>query len=60
MKLVFSKNGLVERGQIHSRQISPNEGIISFDVRTGTTGYGISIYPIGITIKWVDSDLSKK
>jgi hypothetical protein len=57
-EIVFSKNGLVERGQIRKTDIS-NEGIISFDVRTGTTGYGISIYPIGITIKWVDSDLSK-
>ena len=57
-EIVFSKNGLVERGQIRKTDIS-NEGIISFDVRTGPTGYGISIYPIGITIKWVDSDLSK-
>lgn len=57
-EIVFNKNGLVKGGQIHKAGIS-NEGIIGFDVRTGSTGHGISIYPIGITIKWVDSDLSK-
>ena len=57
-EIVFNKNGLVKGGQIHKAGIS-NEGIIGFDVRTGPTGHGIDIYPIGITIKWVDSDLSK-
>lgn len=57
-ELVFNKNGLVKGGQISKAGIS-NEGVIGLDVRTGPTGYGISIYPIGITIKWVDSDLSK-
>ena len=57
-EIVFNKNGLVKGGQIRKAGIS-NEGIIGFDVSTGSTGHGIDIYPIGITIKWVDSDLSK-
>lgn len=57
-ELVFNKNGLVKGGQISKAGVS-NEGVIGFDVRTGPTGYGIDIYLIGITIKWVDSDLSK-
>ena len=57
-EIVFNKNGLTKGGQISKAGIS-NEGVIGFDVRTGPTGYGIDIYPIGITIKWVDSDLSK-
>ena len=57
-EIVFNKNGLTKGGQISKAGVS-NEGVIGFDVRTGPTGYGIDIYPIGITIKWVDSDLSK-
>lgn len=57
-EIVFNKNGLTKGGQISKAGIS-NEGVIGCDVRTGPTGYGIDIYPIGITIKWVDSDLSK-
>jgi hypothetical protein len=36
-----------------------SDGHIDFSVRSGPTGYGMSVYPIGITIKWVDSDLIK-
>lgn len=57
-EIVFNKNGLTKGGQISKAGVS-NEGVIGFDVRTGPTGYGIDIYPIGITIKWIDSDLSK-
>ena len=57
-EIVFNKNGLVKGGQIYKAGVS-NGGIIGFDVRTGPTGHGISIYPIGVTIKWVDSDLSQ-
>lgn len=57
-EIVFNKNGLVKGGQINRGGIS-TDGVIGFDVRTGPTGYGMGIYPIGITIKWVDSDLSK-
>ena len=48
-ELVFNKNGLVKGGQISKTGVS-NEGVIGFDVRTGPTGYGINIYPPGISI----------
>lgn len=48
-ELVFNKNGLVKGGQISKAGVS-NEGVIGFDVRTGATGYGINIYPPGISI----------
>ena len=48
-ELVFDKNGLVKGGQISKAGIS-NEGVIGLDVRTGPTGYGIEIYPPGISI----------
>ena len=48
-ELVFNKNGLVKGGQISKAGVS-NEGVIGFDVRTGPTGYGINIYPPGISI----------
>ena len=54
----FNKNGLVSNGDIEKVSIG-NDGSINFSIRSGTTGYGMSIYPIGQAIKWVDSDLSK-
>lgn len=36
-----------------------SDGSVNFSVRSGFTGYGMSIYPAGTTITWVDSDLSK-
>ena len=57
-EIVFNKNGLVKGGQIYKSGIG-SDGQIGFSVSTGPTGYGMSVYPIGITIKWVDSDLSK-
>lgn len=48
-ELVFDKNGLVKGGQISKAGIS-NERVIGLDVRTGPTGYGIEIYPPGISI----------
>lgn len=54
----FNKNGLVSNGDIEKMSIG-NDGSINFSIRSGTTGYGMSIYPIGLAIKWVDSDLSK-
>ena len=48
-ELVFDKNGLEKGGQISKAGIS-NEGVIGLDVRTGPTGYGIEIYPPGISI----------
>ena len=36
-----------------------NDGSINFSVRSGNTGFGMSVYPAGTTMKWVDSDSSK-
>ena len=57
-EIVFNKNGLIKGGQIAQSGMG-SDGHIGFSVSSGPTGYGIDIYPIGITIKWVDSDLSK-
>ena len=57
-EIVFNKNGLTKGGQIYKSGIG-SDGQIGFSVSTGPTGYGMSVYPIGVTIKWVDSDLSK-
>ena len=57
-EIVFNKNGLIKGGQIYKSGIG-SDGHIDFSVSAGPTGYGMSVYPIGITIKWVDSDLSK-
>ena len=57
-KFTFDKNGLVDSGNIEKVSIG-NDGSINFSIRAGFTGYGMSIYPAGTTITWVDSDLSK-
>ena len=57
-KFTFDKNGLVDSGDIEKVSIG-NDGSINFSIRAGFTGYGMSIYPAGTTITWVDSDLSK-
>jgi len=57
-EFTFDKNGLVDSGNIEKVSIG-NDGTIEFSIRAGFTGYGMSIYPAGTTITWVDSDLSK-
>ena len=57
-EFTFDKNGLVNRGNIEKVSIG-NNGSINFSIRAGFSGYGMSIYPAGTTITWVDSDLSK-
>ena len=57
-EFTFDKNGLVNSGNIEKVSMG-NHGTIEFSIRTGFTGYGMSIYPAGTTITWVDSDLSK-
>ena len=57
-EFTFDKNGLVNSGNIEKVSMG-NHGTIEFSVRSGFTGYGMSIYPAGTTITWVDSDLSK-
>ena len=57
-EFTFDKNGLVNSGNIEKKSMG-NDGSINFSVRTGNTGFGMSIYPVGTTMKWVDSDSSK-
>ena len=58
-EFTFDKTGLVNSGNIEKASIG-NDGSINFSVRTGNTGFGMIIYPAGTTMKWVDSDPSKK
>lgn len=57
-EFTFDKNGLVNSGDIEKASIG-SDGSVNFSVRSGVTGYGMSVYPAGTTITWVDSDLSK-
>ena len=57
-EFTFDKNGLVNSGNIEKVSMS-NRGTIEFSIRAGSSGYGMSVYPAGTTITWVDSDLSK-
>ena len=57
-EFTFDKNGLVNSGNIEKVSMG-NDGSINFSVRSGATGFGMSIYPAGTTMKWVDSNLSK-
>ena len=57
-EFTFDKNGLVNSGNIEKVSMG-NDGSINFSVRSGATGFGMSIYPAGTTMKWIDSDLSK-
>lgn len=57
-EFTFDKNGLVNSGNIEKVSMG-NDGSINFSVRSGATGFGMSIYPARTTMKWVDSDLSK-
>lgn len=57
-EFTFDKNGLVGSGTIEKMSMG-SHGTIEFSIRAGFSGYGISIYPAGTTITWVDSDLSK-
>ena len=57
-EFTFDKNGLVDSGNIEKVSIG-NDGSINFSIRAGFSGYGMSVYPAGTTMKWVDSDSSK-
>ena len=56
-EFTFDKNGLVNSGNIEKVSLG-NDGSINFSVRSGNTGFGMSVYPAGTTMKWVDSDSS--
>lgn len=57
-EFTFDKNGLVNSGNIEKKSMG-SHGTIELSIRDGISGYGMSIYPAGTTITWVDSDLSK-
>ena len=57
-EFTFDKNGLVNSGTIEKKSMG-SHGTIEFSIRDGISGYGMSIYPAGTTMKWVDSDSSK-
>lgn len=57
-EFTFDRNGLVNSGNIDKVRLG-NDGSINFSVRSGNTGFGMSVYPAGTTMKWVDSDSSK-
>ena len=57
-EFTFDKNGLVNSGNIDKVSLG-NDGSINFSVRSGNTGFGMSIYPAGLIIDGLDSDLSK-
>ena len=57
-EFTFDKNGLVNKGNIEKVSIG-NHGTIEFNIRSGISGYGMSVYPAGLIIAGLDSDLSK-
>ena len=57
-EFTFDKNGLVNSGNIDKVSMG-NHGTIEFSVRSGFTGYGMSVYSAGLIIDGLDSDLSK-
>ena len=56
-EFTFDKSGLVNSGNIEKVSIA-SDGSVNFSVRSGFTGYGMSIYPAGLTLAGLDSDLS--
>ena len=57
-EFTFDKNGLVNSGNIEKVRIG-SHGTIEFSIRDGISGYGMSVYPAGLIIDGLDSDLSK-
>lgn len=57
-EFTFDKIGLVNSGNIEKVSMG-NHGTIEFSVRSGFTGYGMSVYSAGLIIDGLDSDLSK-
>ena len=57
-ELTFDKNGLVNSGNIEKVRIG-SHGTIEFSIREGISGYGMSIYPAGLIMDGLDTDLTK-
>ena len=57
-EFTFDKNGLVNSGTIEKKSMG-SHGTIEFSIRDGISGYGMSIYPAGLIMPGLDTDLSK-
>ena len=57
-EFTFDKNGLVNSGNIEKVSMG-NHGTIEFSVRSGFTGYGMSVYSAGLIMPGLDTDLTK-
>ena len=57
-EFTFDKNGLVNSGNIEKKSMG-SHGTIEFSIRDGISGYGMSIYPAGLIMPGLDTDLSK-
>lgn len=57
-EFTFDKNGLVNSGNIEKVRIG-NHGTIEFSIREGISRYGMSIYPAGLIMDGLDTDLTK-
>ena len=57
-EFTFDKNGLVNSGNIEKKSMG-SHGTIEFSIRDGISGYGMSIYPAGLIMPGLDTDLTK-
>ena len=57
-EFTFDKNGLVDSGNIEKVRMG-SHGTIEFSIRDGISGYGMSIYPAGLIMDGLDTDLTK-
>lgn len=57
-EFTFDKNGLVNSGTIEKKSMG-SHGTIEFSIRDGISGYGMSIYPAGLIMPGLDTNLSK-
>ena len=57
-EFTFDKNGLVNSGNIEKKRMG-SHGTIEFSIRDGISGYGMSIYPAGLIMDGLDTDLTK-
>lgn len=57
-EFTFDKNGLVNSGNIEKKSMG-SHGTIEFSIRDGISGYGMSIYPAGLIMPGLDTDLTQ-
>ena len=57
-EFTFDKNGLVNSGTIEKKSMG-SHGTIEFSIRDGISGYGMSIYPAGLIMDGLDTDLTR-